>query len=135
MFLFSFNCLHFRILFSTNYFPVYNSKIFSNSDLISKSFSNSNFSEIHNSPPFLMCKLICPTSISLCQTKYYLDLLSNISLIGYKPIKTSANPSIKMFHNDIFAFNDISTYIRLIGWLLYLTTTRSDITFITQQLN
>jgi hypothetical protein len=73
--------------------------------------------------------------ISLCQRKYCLDLLSDSGSIGSKPVSTPSDPSIKL-HNDASPpYEDISSYRRLVGRLLYLTTTRPDITFVTQQLS
>ncbi|MCH84383.1 retrovirus-related pol polyprotein from transposon TNT 1-94, partial [Trifolium medium] len=45
------------------------------------------------------------------------------------------DPSIKLHPNDSPLFEDIPAYRRLIGKLLYLNTTRPDITLATQQLS
>jgi len=75
------------------------------------------------------------SGISLCQRKYCLDLLNDSGLLGSKPVSTPSDPSVKL-HNDASPlFTDISAYRRLIGRLIYLNTTRPDITFITQQLS
>lgn len=55
-------------------------------------------------------------------------------MLGSKPISTHVVPPIKLFCDDSTAYHDTPSYRRLIGRLLYLTTTRPDITFITQQL-
>jgi hypothetical protein len=73
--------------------------------------------------------------ISLCQRKYCLDLLSDSGFIDSKPVSTPSDPSIKLHADTSPLYEDISSYRRLIGRLLYLTTTRPDITFITQQLS
>jgi len=74
------------------------------------------------------------SSISLCQRKYCLDLLQDSSLLGSKPVTTPSDPSIKL-HNDASPlFTDVSAYRRLVGRLIYLNTTRPDITFITQSI-
>jgi len=73
--------------------------------------------------------------ISLCQRKYYLDLLSNSGSINSKPVSTPSDPSIKLHHVSSLPYDDIPSYRRLVGILLYLYTTRPDITFITQQLS
>jgi hypothetical protein len=73
--------------------------------------------------------------ISLCQRKYCLDLLSDSGLTHSKPVSTPSDPSIKLYNDSSPAYNDISAYRRLIGRLLYLNTTRPDITFVTQQLS
>jgi hypothetical protein len=73
--------------------------------------------------------------ISLCQRKYCLDLLSDSGLLASKPISTPSDPSIKLHQDNTEPYHDIPAYRRLIGRLLYLNTTRPDITFITQQLS
>jgi len=73
--------------------------------------------------------------ISLCQRKYCLDLLSDSGSINYKPVSTPSDPSIKLHNDSSLPYDDIPSYRRLVGRLLYLNTTRPDITFITQQLS
>jgi hypothetical protein len=73
--------------------------------------------------------------ISLCQRKYCLDLLHDFGLLASKPISTPSDPSIKLHQDNTEPYHDIPAYRRLIGRLLYLNTTRPDITFITQQLS
>ncbi|CAJ2636545.1 unnamed protein product [Trifolium pratense] len=73
--------------------------------------------------------------ISLCQRKYCLDLLTDSGLLGAKPVSTPSDASIKLHADNSAPFEDISAYRRLVGRLLYLNTTRPDITFITQQLS
>lgn len=73
--------------------------------------------------------------IPLCQRKYCIDLLSDSGFIGFKPVNTPADPSIKLSNDISSPHMNIQGYRRLIGRLLYLTTTRPDITFITQQLS
>jgi hypothetical protein len=75
------------------------------------------------------------TGISLCQCKYCLDLLNDSGLSGCKLVSTPSDPSIKLYSDASTPFEDISAYRRLVGRLLYLNTTRPDITFITQQLS
>jgi len=70
--------------------------------------------------------------ISLCQRKYYLDLLDDSGLIGAKLVSTPSDPNIKLHHDSSPPYLDIPSYRRLIGRLLYMNTTRPDITFITQ---
>jgi hypothetical protein len=75
------------------------------------------------------------TGISLCQRKYCLDLLKDSGLLGSKPVSTPSDPSVKLYNDTSSPLTDISSYRRLIGRLIYLNTTRPDITFITQQLS
>lgn len=74
------------------------------------------------------------SGISLCQRKYCLDLLHDSGILGSKPVTTPSDPSIKLHNDNSPLFTDVSAYRRLIGRLIYLNTTRPDITFITQQL-
>jgi hypothetical protein len=73
--------------------------------------------------------------VSLCQRKYCLDLLSDTGFLGAKPPSTPSDSSIKLHDDSSAPFEDISAYSRLVGRLIYLNTTRPDITFITQQLS
>lgn len=73
--------------------------------------------------------------ISLCQRNYCLNLLFDSWILGSKHASTDTNPSIKLFHDDFPPHMDIPGYIRSIRSLLNLTTTGSDITFITQQIS
>jgi hypothetical protein len=73
--------------------------------------------------------------ISLCQRKYCIDLLADSGLLGAKPASTPSDPSVKLYNDDSRPYQDISSYRRLVGRLLYLNATRPDITFITQQLS
>jgi len=73
--------------------------------------------------------------ISLCQKKYCLDLLTDSGTIGSKPASTPSDPSLKLHKDGALPYEDIPSYRRLIGILLYLNTTRPDITYITQQLS
>jgi len=75
------------------------------------------------------------SGISLCQRKYCLDLLEDSGFLNSKPISTLSDPSIKLYNDGLEPYPDIPAYKRLIGRLLYLNTTRPDITFITQQLS
>ena len=73
--------------------------------------------------------------ISLCQRKYCLDLLADSGFRNSKLVSTPSDPSIKLHNDSSPLYEDISSYRRLIGRLLYLNTTRPDIIFVTQQLS
>jgi len=75
------------------------------------------------------------SGISLCQRKYCVDLLEDSGLLNSKPVNTASDPSIKLHNDGLDLYPDIPAYRRLIGRLLYLNTTKPDITFITQQLS
>nr|KYP66984.1 Retrovirus-related Pol polyprotein from transposon TNT 1-94 [Cajanus cajan] len=73
--------------------------------------------------------------ISLCQRKYCLELLSDSGLTGCKPISTPLDPTSRLYKDDGPLLSDVASYRRLVGRLLYLTTTRPDISYVTQQLS
>jgi hypothetical protein len=70
--------------------------------------------------------------ITISQRKYCLDLLEDTGLLASKPVSTPLDPSVKLHHDNGEPYADITEYKRLIGRLLYLTTTRPDITLATQ---
>jgi len=70
--------------------------------------------------------------ISLCQRKYCLELLDDAGLTGCKPNSTPLDPSIRLSQDVGSLYNDVTGYWRLVGRLLYLTTTRPDIAFAAQ---
>ncbi|KAK2453566.1 putative mitochondrial protein [Trifolium repens] len=73
--------------------------------------------------------------ITISQRKYCLDLLKDSGLLGSKPASTPLDPAVKLHNDDSKPYADISQYRRLVGKLLYLTNTRPDICFATQQLS
>ncbi|CAJ2629530.1 unnamed protein product, partial [Trifolium pratense] len=73
--------------------------------------------------------------ILLNQRKYTLELLQDSGNLAAKPSSTPYDPSLKLHDSESPPYNDPSGYRRLIGRLLYLTTTRPDITFAVQQLS
>ena len=56
-------------------------------------------------------------------------------LLGSKLITTPMYPSIKLYRDGGQPYEDIYSYRRLVGRLIYLTNTRSDICFVVQQLS
>ncbi|XP_061371667.1 uncharacterized mitochondrial protein AtMg00810-like [Gastrolobium bilobum] len=73
--------------------------------------------------------------IAVNQRKYCLELLQDGGLLAAKPATTPFDPSQKMQRIQGEPSQDATSYKRLIGRLLYLTTTRPDIAFSVQQLN
>lgn len=73
--------------------------------------------------------------IFLNQRKYALELLEDSGLLATKPSTTPFDCSLKLHDSDSPPYEDETTYRRLVGRLLYLTTTRPDIAFIVQQLS
>ena len=85
----------------------------------------------------------CELGISVCQRKFCLDLISDLGLTGSKPASTPLEANHKLTSvlydesvaassgkplNDEF-LKDPTSYQKLIGKLLYLTMTRSDISY------
>lgn len=61
--------------------------------------------------------------------------MDDVGQLATKPSNTPYDPSIKLDCADSPPFEDESQYRKLIGRLLYLTTTRANIAFIVQQLS
>ncbi|XP_019159983.1 PREDICTED: uncharacterized protein LOC109156586 [Ipomoea nil] len=77
----------------------------------------------------------CKSGLNLCQRKYTLDILHEAGFIDCKPASTSMVPGHHLMHGDSEALKDVGSYRRLVGRLLYLTATRSDISYAVQQLS
>jgi hypothetical protein len=75
------------------------------------------------------------TGIFVCQRKYALDLLHDSGFSGCKPVATPMVRAPKLQLTDDSPATDISSYRRLIGRLLYLNTTRPDLSYAVQQLS
>lgn len=73
--------------------------------------------------------------ISVSQRKYALELLHDAGFMGSKPVQSPTVPSHKLSRNEGDLLSDPTQYRSLIGKLLYLTITRPDICFATQQLS
>ncbi|XP_061340363.1 uncharacterized mitochondrial protein AtMg00810-like [Gastrolobium bilobum] len=69
------------------------------------------------------------------QRKYTLELLSDSGLLATKPVSTPLDPSTKFSCDLGSKLLDAGPYRRLVGRLLYLTTTCPDIAFSVQQLS
>ena len=78
------------------------------------------------------------------QRKYALELISDCGLSGSKPAATPLEPNKKLTSVDYDEFTgnisdplfkDVTAYQRLVGRLLYLTTTRPNICFVVQVLS
>lgn len=69
------------------------------------------------------------------QRKYTLDLLQDSGFLASKPVNTPIDPSVKLSAEGSPPYTDESSCGRLIGRLLYLSTTRPYITFVVQQLS
>ncbi|XP_020240327.2 uncharacterized protein LOC109819131 [Cajanus cajan] len=73
--------------------------------------------------------------IVLNQRKYVLDILSDAGLLGAKPAATPMDPSTKLQADKGIAYTDPAEFRRIIGKLIYLTTTRPDISYAVQQVS
>lgn len=73
--------------------------------------------------------------ISQSQRKYCLELLEDADLTSCKPASTPLDPSTRLYQDGGSPYPDVTAYMRLVGRLLYLTTTRPYISFATQQLS
>ncbi|XP_042973211.1 uncharacterized mitochondrial protein AtMg00810-like [Carya illinoinensis] len=73
--------------------------------------------------------------IQICQTKYTLDILSEMGLLVAKPSPLPMEPNIKLHKDQGDVFQDPTQYRKLVGKLLYLTNTRPDISYIVHLLS
>ena len=69
------------------------------------------------------------------QRKYAMELLTDTSLLTYKPALTPIDNHAKLSSTRSVHFTYARVNIRLIRRLMYLTNTQLDITFFVQQLS
>lgn len=62
-------------------------------------------------------------------------MLNDTGVLAAKPLSTPIEPGLHLHNDNGPLFPDVECYRRLVGRLLYLTTTRPDITFAVQQLS
>ena len=67
--------------------------------------------------------------IVISQRKYILDLFSETGLLGCKPADTSIDPNKKSNRSEESSPADKGRYQRLVGRLIYLSHTRTDIAY------
>ncbi|CAM8966405.1 unnamed protein product [Rhodiola kirilowii] len=70
-----------------------------------------------------------PKGIFINQRKYALDLLLDTGLIGCKPSVIPMDTKIQLALSKTAPVEDVSSYRRLVGQLIYLTVTRLDLAF------
>lgn len=74
--------------------------------------------------------------IHICQRKYALDILSECGVLDSKPVSTPMLKGTNLCHEEGTVLSDpLVAYRRLIGKLIYLTTTHPGISFFVQQLS
>lgn len=73
--------------------------------------------------------------IIVSQCQYALQFLNDFSFLDANPVATPMNPLITLYVDSGTELTDVSHYKRLIGKLLYLTSTRPSITFFVHHLN
>ena len=67
--------------------------------------------------------------IFICQTKYANEVLKRFRMLNCKPAATPMATGTKLSKYDEGSYVDPTMYKRLVGSLMYLTTTRPDIMF------
>ena len=70
-----------------------------------------------------------PKGISISQRKYTLDILDKEGLLGAKPLSTPMEENNKLLPAVGDLLKNPSTYRRLVGCLIYLTTTKPEISY------
>ncbi|XP_019164605.1 PREDICTED: uncharacterized protein LOC109160814 [Ipomoea nil] len=73
--------------------------------------------------------------IFICQQKYAKEILKKFNMDDYKSVITPMCPKEKLCRDDGTAKVNESMYKSLIGCLMYLTTTRSDIMYVVSVLS
>jgi hypothetical protein len=68
-------------------------------------------------------------SILMSQGKYTLDILKKSRMMSCKLATTPLEVGLKLYGHDDSKSVDITLYRQLVGSLIYLTTTRLDISF------
>jgi hypothetical protein len=71
-----------------------------------------------------------PKHIFISQKKYIGELLNKFEMKDCNHVSTPMEKNLKLTSNQGSAFEDPTKYKQLVGSLIYLTTTRRDITFV-----
>ncbi|XP_014492169.1 uncharacterized protein LOC106754637 [Vigna radiata var. radiata] len=75
------------------------------------------------------------TGIHLSQRKYTLDILTDCSMLASRPVATPMDYTARLSTFSGTLLPDPSSYRRLLGRLIYLTTTRPDISYVVHHLS
>ncbi|CAA7029223.1 unnamed protein product [Microthlaspi erraticum] len=67
--------------------------------------------------------------ISVCQRKYVLELLEVTGFLGCKPSSVPLDPGVKLTKDAGTPLTDPTSYRKIVGKLMYLHTTRPDISY------
>lgn len=70
-----------------------------------------------------------PAGIYLCQRKYTLDIISETGLLGVKPVSFPLEQNHKLALAEGEPLSNPSPYRRLVGRLIYLSTTRPELSY------
>lgn len=66
----------------------------------------------------------------LCQRKNSLDIISETGLLDVKPVSFPLEQNHKLFLDDGVLMTDPRRYLRLVGRLIYLATTRPELSYV-----
>lgn len=75
------------------------------------------------------------SGISICQRKYALDILEATGMLACKPCSVLMDHTVHLSNDTCILLHNATSYIELIGRLLYLTITRPNITFTVNNLS
>ena len=85
---------------------------------------------------FLGLEIACSQQgIFVCQRHYALELLNDTGFMGCKPVRTPMEPNLKLSKEEGESLDDPMMHRRMIGKLLYLAITRSDLSFAVNRLS
>ncbi|CAL8999717.1 unnamed protein product [Prunus brigantina] len=67
--------------------------------------------------------------VTLCQRKYALEILDGAGFLGAKPSRFLVEQNLSLTQTNGRLLNDLSSYRRLVGRLIYLTITRPNLVY------
>lgn len=70
-----------------------------------------------------------PDGFYLCQQKYSLDILTEVGMLGCKPARFPLDQKHRLAKADGALLQNPGQYRRLVGLLVYLSSTRPDLTY------